>query len=194
MTDLADDRPVLTLVMGCDGAGKTAWRDWNREQLPGHYFDVDILAGGIGDRNSRETRGRALEYVNAEIDKVITARLDFGTETSYAGDRGPDTVRQMLEHGYRIDGIYIGTETPEINIERVAHRVRSLTGHHVDAERIRERHPLSLQNLRKDAAKFDRLVVLDNSVHHEDRRPRPTTQCILDEKGQAQEEDEPDAA
>ena len=85
-------------------------------------------------------------------------------------------VQQLRAQGYRIKGIYIGTETPDINIERVAHRVRTLTGHDIDPERVRERHRRSLENLLRDAAAFDQLVLLDNSIHHEDRRPRPTTQ------------------
>ena len=73
----------------------------------------------------------------------------------------------------------IGTEFPDINIERLAHRMRTLTGHDINPDRVRERHRRSLENLQRDAAAFDQLVVLDNSTHHEDRRPRPTTQCTL---------------
>ena len=49
-------------------------------------------------------------------------------------------VRQLREQGYRIKGIYIGTEFPDINIERIAQRVRSLTGYDIDPERVRGRN------------------------------------------------------
>lgn len=178
--------------MGCNGAGKTTWKRANYDRLPPRHYDLDAVAGGIGDWNNREIQRRALEIAHAEIDRTIAASQDFGTETTYAGRRGPGMVQQLRAQGYRIEGIYIGTETPDINIERVAHRVRTLTGHDIDPERVRERHRRSLENLLRDAAAFDQLVLLDNSIHHEDRRPRPTTQGTL-ERGRLQEDDEPDA-
>ena len=183
--------PTFTVIMGCNGAGKTTWKRANYDRLPARHYDLDAVAGGIGDWNNREIQRRALEIAHAEIDRAIAAGQDFGTETTYAGRRGPGMVQQLREQGYRIDGIYIGTETPDINIERVAHRVRTFTGHDIDPERVRERHRRSLENLQRDAAAFDRLVLLDNSTHCEDRRPRPTTQCTL-ENGRLQEDDEPD--
>ena len=183
--------PTFTVIMGCNGAGKTTWKRANYARLPARHYDLDAVAGGIGDWNNREIQRRALEIAHAEIDRAIAAGQDFGTETTYAGRRGPGMVQQLREQGYRIDGIYIGTETPDINIERVAHRVRTLTGHDIDPERVRERHGRSLENLQRDAAAFDRLVLLDNSTHYEDRRPRPTTQGTL-ANGRLQEDDEPD--
>ena len=184
--------PTFTVIMGCNGAGKTTWKRANYDRLPPRHYDLDAVAGGIGDWNNRETQRRALEIAHAEIDRTIAAGQDFGTETTYAGRRGPGMVQQLREQGYRIEGIYIGTETPDINIERVAHRVRTLTGHDIDPKRVRERHRRSLENLQRDAAAFHQLFLLDNSTHHGDRRPRPTTQCTL-ENGRVQEDDAPDA-
>ena len=97
-------------------------------------------------------------------------------------------LRQMLDRGYRVEGLHIGTETPDINVERVAYRARTYTGHHVDFDRVRERWTRSLSQVRDDAAKFDRLVMIDNSVHDEERQPRPRKQCTL-ERGRIQHED-----
>ncbi len=182
--------PTFTVIMGCNGAGKTTWKRANYDRLPPRHYDLDAVAGGIGDWNNPQTQRRALEIAHAEIDLAIAARQDFGTETTYAGRRGPGMVQQLREQGYRIKGIYIGTEFPDINIERIAHRMRTLTGHDIDPERVRERHRRSLENLQRDAAAFDELVLLDNSSHHEDRRPRPTTQCTL-QNGRIQENGQP---
>ena len=121
--------PTFTVIMGCNGAGKTTWKRANYNRLPPRHYDLDAVAGGIGDWNDPQTQRRALEIAQAEIDQAIAAGQDFGTETTYAGRRGPGMVQQLREQGYRIKGIYIGTEFPDINIERIAHRVRSLTGH-----------------------------------------------------------------
>ena len=128
------DPTTFTVVMGCNGAGKTTWKRANYDRLPARHYDLDAVAGGIGDWNNRETQRRALKIAQAEIDRAIAAGQNFGTETTYAGRRGPAMVQQLREQGYRIERIYIGTETPDINIERVAHRVRTLTGHDIDPE------------------------------------------------------------
>ena len=184
--------PTFTVIMGCNGAGKTTWKRANYDRLPPRHYDLDAVAGGIGDWNNRKVQRRALEIAHAVIDRAVAAGQDFGTEITYAGPPRAGMVRQLREHGYRIEGIYVGTENPDINIERVAHRVRSLTGHDSEPERIRERHRRSLDNVLRDGAAFDRLVLLDNSTHHEDRRPRPTTQCAL-ERGRRQEDAAPAA-
>jgi len=56
MSDQPDSRPVFTIVMGCNGVGKSAWKRHNYDQLPDHYFDQDSIAGGIGDWNSETPR------------------------------------------------------------------------------------------------------------------------------------------
>ena len=104
--------PTFTVIMGCNGAGKTTWKRANYDRLPPRHYDLDAVAGGIGDWNDPQTQRRALKIAHAEIDLAIAARQDFGTETTYAGRRGPGMVQQLREQGYRIKGIYIGTEFP----------------------------------------------------------------------------------
>ena len=54
MAELLSNAPVFTIVMGCDGAGKSAWKRANYDRLPEHYFDQDSIAGGFGDWNNVE--------------------------------------------------------------------------------------------------------------------------------------------
>ena len=44
MADRLDDRPVFTIVMGCDGAGKSVWQRANRGRLPERYCDAEAGA------------------------------------------------------------------------------------------------------------------------------------------------------
>ncbi len=180
MADQLDNRPVFTIVMGCNGAGKSAWKRENYDRLPEHYFDQDSIAGGIGDWNSESARARTREYVDIQINQAIAARRDFGIESTYSGRPGRAMVERAKAASYRVEGVYIGTDSPEINAERVAHRVKTNTGHHVDAERLPERYRFSLSNLRKTAELFDALEVVDNSDHDEERRPFPKDQIYME--------------
>ncbi len=180
MSDQPDDRPVFTIVMGCNGVGKSVWKRANYDRLPNRYFDQDSVAGGIGDWNSESARERTREIVDAEIDKAIRDRYDFGVESTYSGRPGPALMERARKAGYRIEGIYLGTDSPEINAERVDHRVRTHTGHRIDTRRLPERYKYSLSNLRKTGEQFDQLEILDNSAHNTDRRATPTEQLVLE--------------
>lgn len=182
MADQLDDRPVFTIVMGCNGAGKSAWKRENYDRLPRVYLDQDSIAGGIGDWNTEHARLRTRDIVADEVAKAVAARVDFGIESTYSGRPGRAMVERAKREGYRVEGVYIGTQSPEINAERVEHRVASHTGHSVDVRRLPERYRFSLSNLRKTAEQFDDLEIVDNSGHDARRRPRPVDQLRL-EKG-----------
>ncbi len=180
MADQLDNRPVFTIVMGCNGAGKSAWKRANYDILPERYFDQDSVAGGIGDWNSTDARQRTAGIINAEVDKAILDRVSYGIESTYSGRPGRERVAQAKQADYRIEGIYIGTRSPEINIERVARRVRENTGHYVDSVIIPERYRYSLSNLRRTVDQFDQLVVLDNSNDGSLSILEPVEQCCLE--------------
>lgn len=126
-----------------------------------------------------DARARTRVYVDAQVKESFEKRLDFGTESTYSGVPGPALVDRAVQADYRVEGIYLGTEDPSINVERMHHRVIAFTGHRVDASRIPRRWKYSLSNLRKTAERFDQLRIFDNSEHSELRLPRLAEQCRL---------------
>ena len=180
MGDQLDNRPVFMIVMGCNGAGKTAWKRANPDQLPLRYFDQDSIAGGIGHWNTEDSRIRTAEHVESEIRKAIGERVSYGIESTYSGRPGRQRVEQAKRAGYRIEGIYLGTNAPEINVERIESRVLARTGHHIDPALVPERYRWSLSNLRQTADQFDQLLLLDNSRDDPPGDPRPVEQCCLE--------------
>ena len=180
MSELIDPRPVFTIVMGCDGAGKSAWKRENYDLLPDRYFDRDSIAGGVGDWNSPGALQRASAYVDAQIAESIEKRLDFGAESAYSGLPGQALVERAGREGYRVEGIYLGTSDPSINAGRIRYRARKHTGRAVDPGVIPARWRHSLSNLRATAERFDQLRVFDNSRHDEGREPCLAEQCRLE--------------
>ena len=179
MSELIDPRPVFTIVMGCNGVGKSAWKRLNYDSLPDRYYDQDSIAGGIGDWNSQEARERTREFVDQQIQECLDHRLDFGIESTFSGLPGPRMVQRMQQEGYRIEGIYLGTADPSINIARIEYRVFRALGHAIDPKRIPSRWKHSLSNLCKHADHFDQLQIFDNSKHDELRLPDPLEQYQL---------------
>ena len=111
MADQLDNRPVFTIVKGCNSAGKSAWKRANQDRLPERYFDKESISDGIGGWNMPDARERTDEYVKAKIDKALADRRNFGIESSYSGRPGRVLVERALEAGYRVEGIYSGVKT-----------------------------------------------------------------------------------
>ena len=180
MSELIDPRPVFTIVMGCDGVGKTAWKRKNYHLLSMRHFDEDSFAGGIGDWNSQEARDQTRVYVDGQVAEAIEQRLDFGKGRTYSGTPGPAVVERVMEAGYRVEGVYVGSNNPQINVNRIEGRVFAGAVHRVDPQRVPERWKDSLSNLRRTAERFDLLRLLDNSEHDDFCLPRPVEQCRME--------------
>ena len=173
MADIPDNRPTFTIVMGCNGCGKTTWKRANPEILPFLYIDMDSIADGIGDWNDPDRREKALEIAEQNIQEALTERASYGVESTFSGSRGPGQLNTAKEHDYRLQGFYFGTDSPEINADRIDRRVREQTGHAVDPGVLPTRWEYSLSNLRKHASLFDELVIFDNSLEYDLRYEDP---------------------
>ena len=56
MAEIMDRRVVFTIVIGCNGTGKSAWKRASYDRLPRQYLDHDSIAGSIGT-NARHRAG-----------------------------------------------------------------------------------------------------------------------------------------
>jgi predicted ABC-type ATPase len=72
-------------------------------------------------------------------------------------------MREAKSHGWLIVLMYIGIDNPNMNVLRVADRVK-LGGHDVPRQDILRRYERSLANLNKAAKIVDRLILYDNST------------------------------
>lgn len=180
MSELTDPRPVFTIIMGCNGCGKSMWKRESWDLLPDRYYDQDSVAAGVGGWEKEVAREEARRIVESKIDESLLERLSFGIESTYSGRPGRALVERAKAADFRIEGVYIGTEDPEINVARIRQRVEDLTGHWVDPERVSERWKFSLANLRRTAELFDDLELFDNSRHDVLYRTRLASQCLLE--------------
>lgn len=178
MSELLSNKPVFTIVMGCNGSGKSAWKRAHYEELPQRYIDQDSIAGGFGDWNDQTNREHTRELVDQEVGELIEGKADFGMESSFSVRPGTTMMDRVIDAGYIVKGIYIGTDSPEINIERIEYRVTENLGHRVDPARIPQRYAHSLSNLRRRFDQFEELELIDNSIDNEFHRPNPILQCV----------------
>ncbi|MCR5539544.1 MAG: hypothetical protein K6F71_01725 [Ruminococcus sp.] len=131
---IKDKGKVFTIVAGVNGAGKSTFIEWytSDENRLGHVIDADKLTLEHG---SLIAGGRkALEEINFCIENGI----NFCQETTLSGNQIIRTIKKAKTHGFRIEMIYLGLDTVEEHIARVAKRV-SEGGHDIPEDVIRRR-------------------------------------------------------
>ncbi len=153
-------RPTLTIIAGANGAGKstpTAGSPGTFAAIP--LLDPDAFA------NTLPSSGLGLSIIAAgkEVLRLTKEHLErresFAVETTLSGK---NYLRMMeyargIDRGFEVVLIYIGTESVEINLARIAKRVLG-GGHNVPEMDVRRRYLRSLQNL-PAAAIADRVLL-----------------------------------
>ncbi|SEJ72049.1 Predicted ABC-type ATPase, partial [Azotobacter beijerinckii] len=94
--------------------------------------------------------------------KLLDARTSFTFETVMSSPDKVDFLRKAKAQWFRTYLYFVATEDPEINISRVANRVRA-GGHPVPKEKIVSRYYRSLDLLAEAVQYTDRAYIFDNS-------------------------------
>ena len=94
--------------------------------------------------------------------KLLIARRSFTFETVMSSPDKPELLRRAQEAGFRTYLYFVATDDPEINISRVASRVRA-GGHDVPTDKIVARYTRSLELLTGAIQSADRAYLFDNS-------------------------------
>ena len=155
--------PRLTIVIGGNGAGKTTWGRGHRDELPDSFYNADAIAEGLGGWNSRAAQEAARTIVTERIRDHLNEREDFGFESTYSGKSTPAIVVEAKRLGYQTRAVLIGTQSPAINIERVAVRVAAGTGHQVPVNEVKRRWTASKENLVRTAPAMDVIDLVDTT-------------------------------
>lgn len=96
--------------------------------------------------------------------KLLAAKVSFTFETVMSSPDKVAFLQKAQQAGFRTYLYFVATEDPEINVDRVRHRVET-GGHPVPEDKIISRYSNSL-GLLFDAVMFaDRAYIFDNSGH-----------------------------
>lgn len=162
------DHPVLAFLAGPNGAGKTTFFETYVERLGLPYVNADriarLLRGAEPGAEQDEIDRRAFTEAENLRRALLEAGLSFCTETVFS-----DPVRAKLTFleqaraaGYVVFLLFIGLESADLSVARVADRVRE-GGHDVPDEKLRERFPRTIANLSAAIPIVDEAFVVDNS-------------------------------
>lgn len=161
-------KPRYILFAGVNGAGKsTLFRSglWHAgegdAQLPRVNSD-EILSAHGWDWADGLAQLRAGKEAVRMMKSFIEQRASFNQETTLAGKSIVREIQRAAKTGYEIVVHYVGVESPDIAISRIAHRVMT-GGHDIAPEDVSKRYTASQQNLVSVVRFADQVFLFDNT-------------------------------
>ena len=158
MSEILDQRPLIVALAGPNGAGKTTFYHAFLEPTQLRYVSADVLAEAL-----RLEPYDAAELANAIRQQLFVERESFLFETVFSDPVGDKLgfLKIAAKEGYTVVLCFIGLPGPGVSEQRVAMRV-SQGGHNVPTEKLAERFPRTLANLKAAICELPNVRVFDN--------------------------------
>lgn len=154
-----DKRPVMVALAGPNGAGKTTFYHSHLQSAGLRLLNADVLAQEL----------RLDPYVAADAaaairEELVRQRESFVFETVFSNPVGEKVafLKAAAKAGYNVIVCFVGNNGPRVSEQRVAMRVLQ-GGHDVPTEKLVERFPRVLANLKLALTELPRAWVFDNN-------------------------------
>jgi len=156
---LLDRRPILVAISGPNGAGKSSFFAAHLAASGLDFLNTDVLAETLG------IDAYAASSLSDELRRQrIERRESFIFETVFSDPVGDkvEFLKSAEKIGYFVFLIFIGIDDPALSSDRVAMRV-SQGGHDVPAQKLEERYPRVMKNLKRALAELRNVWVYEHS-------------------------------
>jgi len=157
----------LYVFAGPNGGGKSTLiaqfiKEYNLTDF--EYISPDIYAKTLFSKilDEKEKYQKAFDYAELVRAYMLENNKSMIIETVNSTANKFDFYKQCIEKGYKVTVVFVGTESFEINIQRVAKRVKE-GGHGVDPEKIKSRYYKSMELLFPLTLFSNTLFIYDNS-------------------------------
>lgn len=160
---LASEPPFVLMIAGPNGSGKTTLTNQLRADGVdlGHYVNPDEIAKTLEGAYGARVR-EAQQIAADERQACLEAGRSFSFETVMSHPSKIEVLREAKTRGFRTALYFVATESPSLNVARVAQRVL-LGGHDVPEDRIRQRYVRTLDLLPQALEQADLADLFDNT-------------------------------
>jgi predicted ABC-type ATPase len=165
---VGEARPVLWLIAGPNGVGKTTYARRYLRAVAGteRFVNLDEIARGFSPLTptpDAETAAAAARAVLARSAETIAARRSFALETTLAGRTHLRTLDRAKAAGFAATLVFCILPDVETALARIAARVAA-GGHAVPEADARRRFPRACANFATYAAACDAWRILDTRL------------------------------
>ena len=159
LTALLSRRPLLIALAGPNGAGKSTFYEAQLADSELPFVNANELA-----LTSGVDAYQAAKMADQLRRRMIAERQSFIFETVFSDPVGDklEFLNQAENAGYAVLLIFIGLAAPSLSDTRVAMRV-SQGGHDVPTDKLIERYPRVMQNLRRALVEISNVRAYENS-------------------------------
>ena len=152
----------LWVLAGGNGAGKSTFYRTRLKAQGMPFINADILAAQLYPRDAEKHSYDAAKIAAEMRKKLITQGRSFCMETVFSHPSKIDFVAQAKAVGYQIILVFIHLELTVLNQARIAQRV-SEGGHTVPEEKVINRIPRLLKNIKQTLPLCNQVYILNNS-------------------------------
>ncbi len=176
-------RPVLFVLAGVNGAGKSSIGGYLLKQAGAAWFNPDTFARELMAATGCDlARANVLAWTEGvrRLDAAIAGRRDYACETTLGGR----TIAEKILAATRTHDVMVwfcGLASADLHVRRVRARVAS-GGHDIPEARIRERLPKAVLNLIALMPHLVHLQVYDNSAEVATGQAVPDPVLVLEMK------------
>jgi predicted ABC-type ATPase len=158
-------RPVLWLVAGPNGVGKTTYAFRHVRAVSGsaHFVNLDEIARGLSPLEPEIARRAAGRVAIERIAVLLAERQTLSLETTLAGRTHLRTIADARDAGFSVNLLFFTVPDVEICLSRIRRRVAE-GGHDVPEADVRRRYARGLANLAAYVAAVDLWRVIDNAL------------------------------
>jgi predicted ABC-type ATPase len=149
---------IYTIIAGVNGTGKTSLRGVLEGQNVnlGHIIDPDLIA----KENNNDLIKAAKIAVN-KIKDCLDKNISFTQETTLSGSTVLSTIKKARRQGYYVVLYYIGLNSAEESVVRIANRVRK-GGHNIPEADVMRRYGRRFDTLCAVVPYCDEINFYDN--------------------------------
>jgi predicted ABC-type ATPase len=155
--------PIFLMFAGPNGSGKStitqAFRD--RGLFPANYVNADEIAKTLLG-SSEEIGYQAAQMAEVQRQELMRRRQSLAFETVMSHPSKLALLEQAQLLGYQVILVFVGTNNPQINVERVALRVQQ-GGHDVPTDKVIARYHRTLQLLPRALELANTAYIFDNT-------------------------------
>lgn len=157
---MENNKPKLIIFAGPNGSGKSTVTNmiFDKENFIGSYINADEIM-----KNEKITDKEAFYKAEELRQLALKNKESFAMETVFSHESKLELMREAKKLGYEVSLIFVTTFDKEINVRRVAGRVKE-GGHDVPIDKIRARYDRVMAFMSEAISIADKSVVFNNSL------------------------------